>query len=148
MSQEWSVGTMSPFPSRRPPNSALRLYTLLKLLPNAAMCHISTCFPRSITAMASLCPPIPQCSLRQRRTLQQKYLRALICSIVSLSPNCATNNQNIYLYSRTSLVQQGPTAAMDTHSQTAIAHAMMKETEIIRRVSSTLTMKAVTANAQ
>jgi ribosomal protein S12 len=62
--QERPVGTMSPFPSRRPPNSALRLCTLLKLLPNAAVCHIGPCFPRSVTAMASLCPPIPQCSLR------------------------------------------------------------------------------------
>jgi hypothetical protein len=78
---------------------------------------------------------------RQRRTLHPKYLRALICSIVPLSLNCTINNQNIYVSSRTSLVHQGQTAATDTHLQTTIAHAM-KKTEIIRRASSTLTMKA------
>ncbi len=82
---------------------------------------------------------------RQRQTLYQKYLKALICSIVPQSPNCTTNNQNIYVSSRTSLVHQGPTVATDTHLQTTIARAM-KETEIIG-ASSTLTMKALTSDA-
>ena len=84
---------------------------------------------------------------RKRRTLHQKYLRALICSTIPLSLNCTTNNQNIYVSSRTSLVHQGPATATDTHLQTRIAHAV-RETEIIGRASSTLTMKAVTADAQ
>jgi hypothetical protein len=53
----------SPMAQGRPvsqglPNSALRLCTLLKLLPNAAMSGPSV--HRPITAIASLCPPIRQ----------------------------------------------------------------------------------------
>ena len=84
---------------------------------------------------------------RQQRTLHQNHLRALICFVVPLSPNHTTKDQNIYVSSRTSLVHQGPTAATETYMGTTIAHTM-KETEIIRRASSALTMKAVTADAQ
>ena len=84
---------------------------------------------------------------RRQRTLHQKYSRALICFVVPLSPNYTTKDQNIYVSSRTSLVHRGPIAATDTYMQTTIAHTM-KETEIIRRASSALTMKAVTADAQ
>jgi len=86
---------------------------------------------------------------RQRRTpsLHQKYLRALICAIVPLNTSSTANNPTTYVSSRTNLAHQGPTAAADTHVQTMLVRAM-KETENIGRASSTLTMKAITSDAQ
>jgi hypothetical protein len=69
----------------------------------------------------------------------------LIRSTGLLSPEGTANRQITYVSSRTSLVHQGPIAVIGTQIQTTLVRAM-EETAIVWRISSTLIMKAISAN--